>query len=141
MTTMPYAESTPRRSTGEKPMTEGTASARPADAADSALLASAIAGSEAAFSALYRRHGQVVYRFAYLWSGSAAVAADVTQEAFIHLHQRGGDFDPARGALQSWLLGITRNFVRRHLSSRYAEAATGYDDALLPEAAVDEVGS
>ena len=37
------------------------------------------------------------------------------------------DFDPVRGALQSWLLGIARNFVRRHLSSRHSEAPTAIE--------------
>ena len=135
MTAMPYADAT------KEPQITTQSSRDPGNPDDAALLASAIGGSESAFTALYRRHGPVVYRFAYLWSGSSAVASDVTQETFIHLHQRGGAFDSARGALQSWLLGIARNLVRRHLSARYAEMPTDFADALLPESAVDDAAS
>ena len=102
---------------------------------DDALLAAALAGDEHAFTALYRRHSSAVYRFAYLWSGTAVMAAEVAQETFIHLHVRGQDFDVARGALRPWLLGVARNLVRRQLSARYAETPTDFQDAdsLLPE--------
>ena len=104
---------------------------------DCALLAASLAGDQRAFAKLYRRHGGVVYRFAFLWSGTASVASDVAQETFIHLHTRGGDFDATRGELKSWLLGIARNLVRRQLSARYAETPTDFEagDALLPESA------
>jgi RNA polymerase sigma-70 factor (ECF subfamily) len=115
---MPYADSTP-------------APAPP----DAALLAASLAGDHRAFTALYRRHGATVYRFAYLWSGAAAVASDVAQETFIHLHTRGADFDAARGELRPWLLGIARNLVRRQLSARHMETPTDFhgEGALLPD--------
>jgi RNA polymerase sigma-70 factor, ECF subfamily len=78
-----------------------------------------------------------VYRFALLWSGSAATAADVTQDVFLHLLQRAGDYDAVRGALSPWLLGIARNFVRRRTGTP-REIALEADDAALPPAAVDE---
>ena len=80
---------------------------------DAALAARLACGDPAALAPLYRRHRGPVYRFALLWSGQAAVAADVTQDVFVHLLTRAGDFDPERGALLAWLLGIARNFVRR----------------------------
>ena len=113
---MPYADSHPAR-------------LQP----DAALLAASLAGDERAFTTLYRRHGATVYRFAYLWSGTAAVASDVAQETFIHLHTRGRDFDATRGELRPWLLGIARNLVRRALSARYAETPTDFQATLLPE--------
>ena len=48
-------------------------------------LRSALAGDEAAFTALYRRHRATVYRFVWLLTGSAAQAADITQDVFIEL--------------------------------------------------------
>jgi RNA polymerase sigma-70 factor (ECF subfamily) len=108
----------------------------PPQPTDAALVAASLAGDERAFATLYRRHGATVYRFAYLWSGTAGVASDVAQETFIHLHMRGGDFDAARGELRPWLLGIARNLVRRQLSARHQETPTDFAaaDALLPEA-------
>jgi RNA polymerase sigma-70 factor (ECF subfamily) len=81
--------------------------------ADAALMARLALGDAQALDPLYRRHKGLVYRFALLWSGSAATAADVTQDVFIHLLQRAADYDAVRGALAPWLLGIARNFVRR----------------------------
>lgn len=102
---------------------------------DAALLAASLAGDEHAFTTLYRRHSASVYRFAYLWSGTTTIAAEVAQETFIHLHLRGNDFDAARGELRPWLLGVARNLVRRQLSARHAETPTDFqdEDGLLPE--------
>jgi RNA polymerase sigma-70 factor (ECF subfamily) len=80
---------------------------------DAALAARVACGEAAALTPLYQRYRGPVYRFALLWSGSASVAADVTQDVFVHLLTRADDYDPARGPLQPWLLGIARNFVHR----------------------------
>ena len=79
-----------------------------------AVLAKRLAGGDRrSLAPLYRRHKGLVYRFALLWTGSAATAADVTQDVFLHLLERARDFDAARGALPAWLVGIARNFARR----------------------------
>jgi RNA polymerase sigma-70 factor (ECF subfamily) len=80
---------------------------------DAALATRLACGDPAALTPLYQRHRGPVYRFALLWSGSAAVAADVTQDVFVHLLTHADSFDAARGALQPWLLGIARNLVHR----------------------------
>lgn len=103
-------------------------------ATDAALAARLACGHAEALDPLYRRHRALVYRFARLWSGSAAVAADVTQDVFLHLLTRAGDFDPARAPLPSWLLGIARNFVRRRSG---AVAADSIDDGAEPAPPVD----
>ena len=63
--------------------------ARAAGAADdideARELQSALSGDDAAFTALYRRHRVAVYRFAWLVTGSAAQAADITQDVFVEL--------------------------------------------------------
>jgi len=87
-------------------------------ASDAALAARLACGDAGALTPLYRRHRGPLYRFALLWSGQAAVAADVTQDVFVHLMTHAAQFDPERGALLPWLLGIARNLVRRR---------TGYD--------------
>ena len=75
-------------------------------------------GDEEAFAALYRRHRDAVYRFALLRTGSAAQAADVTQEAFLHLMTRPEQYDPSRGSIAAWLCGVARNLARRETASR-----------------------
>jgi RNA polymerase sigma-70 factor, ECF subfamily len=105
--------------------------------ADAALMARLACGDLQSLDPLYRRHKGLIYRFALLWSGSAATAADVTQDVFLHLLQRAGDYDAVRGALSPWLLGIARNFVRRRTGTTQ-EVVLEADDAALPPAAVDE---
>jgi RNA polymerase sigma-70 factor (ECF subfamily) len=83
-------------------------------------------GDEAAFVALYRRHRDAVYRYALLRTGSAATAADLTQEAFLHLMTRPEQYDPARGSIAAWLCGVARNLARRE--SAHREDATDPDD-------------
>jgi RNA polymerase sigma-70 factor (ECF subfamily) len=112
---------------------------------DAALAARLACGDAAALTPIYRRHRAQVYRFALLWSGSAAVAADVTQDVFLHLLTRAGDYAPERGPLQPWLLGIARNFVHRRTGAdaRYvanddeAEPPAPDLDAPTPESALD----
>ena len=84
-----------------------------ADLADDVLLRRMIAGDEEAFTALYRRRQSAVYRFALHMSGNAAVAEDVVQEAFMTLIRDARRFDPQRGTLGGFLIGIARNHLRR----------------------------
>jgi RNA polymerase sigma-70 factor, ECF subfamily len=82
---------------------------------DEQLLQRMLAGSEQAFTALYRRRQANIYRFALQMSGSQSVAEEVTQEAFMFLMNQGHRYEPTRGSLLSYLYGIARNFVLRAL--------------------------
>lgn len=82
---------------------------------DSELLRSMMAGDEEALALLYRRRQGSVYRFALQMSGSTAIAEDVTQEVFLFLMREGHVFDPARGSLSAFLLGVARNHVLRRM--------------------------
>ena len=62
-----------------------------------------------AFEALYDRHGSAAYSLAHRIVGSAEAAEDVTQEAFLSIWRSGARFDPARGSVRSWTLGVVRN--------------------------------
>ena len=55
------------------------------DTADHELLRLTHAGRADAFTALYRRHQGPLYRYALMRCGSADMAADVVQEAFMGL--------------------------------------------------------
>ena len=85
------------------------------DVNDSELLRLMLAGDEEALSQLYRRRQGSVYRFALQMSGSKSIAEDVTQEVFLFLMRDGHVFDPARGSVSSFLLGVARNYVLRRL--------------------------
>ena len=98
------------------------------DLSDSDLLRSMLAGDEEALALLYRRRQAAVYRFALQMSGSKTIAEDVTQEVFLFLMRDGHVFDPARGALSAFLLGVARNHVLRRLRVEQLLAPLG-DDA------------
>jgi RNA polymerase sigma-70 factor (ECF subfamily) len=82
---------------------------------DNELLRSMLAGNEDALVVLYRRRQGPIYRFAYQMSGSVTLAEDVTQEVFLFLMRDAHVFDPTRGSLNSFLLGVARNYVLRRL--------------------------
>jgi RNA polymerase sigma-70 factor (ECF subfamily) len=105
-------------------------------ASDAALAARVALGDAVALTPLYQRHRAPIYRFALLWSASAAVAADVTQDVFVHLLTKAADYDPARGPLQPWLLGVTRNFVHRRTGAD-ARYVANDDDAEPPGPALE----
>lgn len=85
------------------------------DPSDSELLQSMLAGDEEGLAALYRRRARDIHRFALQMCGSQAVADDVTQEVFMVLIREVHTFNPARGSLQAFLMGIARNHVLRRL--------------------------
>jgi RNA polymerase sigma-70 factor, ECF subfamily len=62
-----------------------------------------------AFELLYDRHGGAAYSLAHRIVGDAQGAEDVTQEAFLSIWRSGARFDPARGSVRSWTLGVVRN--------------------------------
>lgn len=101
--------------------------------AEYALLARMKQGDEQAFVQLYRRHRDAVYRFALLYCGSPAAAADVTQDTFEHFIAHPQQFDPGRGTVGAWLCGIARNMARKHFGLR--EDAT--DPADMSDGHVD----
>lgn len=90
---------------------------------DDDLLRRIIAGEEDAFVCFFRRWQGRIYRFALHMSGSASVAEDVTQEAFMSVIRDASRFDPALGTASAYLFGIARNQVLRRLEK---------DRALVP---------
>ena len=92
----------------------------PDDATDSELLRSLKTGNEEALATLYRRRQGSIYRFALQMSGSHALAEDVTQEVFMVLIRGNADYDPSRGSVHAFMLGIARNHVLRRLHYQHA---------------------
>jgi RNA polymerase sigma-70 factor, ECF subfamily len=95
---------------------------------DRQLLRQLLRGKAAAFDILYERHQQDIYRFAWHMSGNDATAQEITQEVFLQMIRNPKAYDPQRGPMRAYLMGITRNLVRRRL-----EQARG--DVALPEEA------
>lgn len=89
-------------------------------------------------------YGRVVYGLARRVLAEPSLAEEAAQDTFLALWRRPGAFNPERGSLQAFLLGVARNkaidLVRREESVRRAK------DALMSEpepgdgAAEDEIG-
>lgn len=103
---------------------------------DASLLERMQSGDGAAFAGLYERHHRRIYRFVLLYTGQEGLAADVTQEVFVALIDN-ARFDPARGPLEAYLLGMARNLVRRQRrdAARFdtLDADDGSENGLLAD--------
>ena len=77
--------------------------------ADEDLLPIVSAGDADAFEVLYDRHSGVAFSLAYRIMGRRPEAEEVTQEAFLGIWRSGARYDPARGSVRTWILGIIRN--------------------------------
>ncbi len=87
------------------------------------------AGDEQAFTTLFRRRHHGIFRFALQLCGSQALAEDITQEVFMVLIRESHNFDPSRGSLSAFLLGVARNQLFRRLQRErfYAPLGDGGD--------------
>lgn len=79
-------------------------------------------GKPDALEAAYRRYGAVVHGYARGAAG-AETADEVTQDVFLAAWRAPSRYDPARGSLGGWLVGIARHKVVDALRSRERAAA------------------
>jgi RNA polymerase sigma-70 factor (ECF subfamily) len=81
---------------------------------DAELLKRSAKGDEEAFAALYRRHADVLYRFAFRMTGSSWGAEEIVQDVFMTLVREPGKYDAVRGTLPAFLFGIARNKIMKY---------------------------
>ncbi len=75
---------------------------------DTALMRRIGERDERALEELVRRFKRPLYSLAYRVAGSDRFAEDVVQEVFVAVWRDANRYDPARGAVSSWLLTMTR---------------------------------
>lgn len=75
-------------------------------------------GDDEALAQAYRSWGALVHTIALRSVGNEADAADITQAVFVSAWRGRSGFDPARGALSAWLVGITRRRIADHWEDR-----------------------
>jgi RNA polymerase sigma-70 factor (ECF subfamily) len=81
---------------------------------DEELLKRSAKGDEEAFTILYRRHADVLYRFAFRMTGSSWGAEEIVQDVFMTLVREPRKYDAERGTLPAFLFGITRNKIMKY---------------------------
>jgi RNA polymerase sigma-70 factor, ECF subfamily len=66
-------------------------------------------GDPRAFELLYDRHGGAAFSLAYRMTGNRSSAEDVAQEAFLSIWRSRLRYQPERGSVRTWVLGIVHN--------------------------------
>src|SRR5262249_49478726 len=67
----------------------------------------------AEFQAAFHAHKDAVYRFLWRMTGSNTAADDLAQDVFLILLRAPERFDPSRGGLRQYLIGVARNLAFR----------------------------
>lgn len=77
---------------------------------------------EEAFRRLFRRHAPHAHALALRVVRQAFLAEEAVQDAFLALWRDAGSYDPGRGSVRTWLMGMVHNravdLVRREESQR-----------------------
>jgi RNA polymerase sigma-70 factor (ECF subfamily) len=137
MTSMPSSalaiaqEETPQ---GETPQGEDTT---PTSATRSRKVENELVDEPIAFSEIYERHFDFVWRVARRLGVAASALDDVVQETFLVVHRRLDE--PRTSSLRTWIYGIAVLVVRNHRrsvrrKSPHATAGAGIDPDTLPDA-------
>jgi RNA polymerase sigma-70 factor (ECF subfamily) len=81
----------------------------PVATSDASLVERMVAGDQAAFTAIYDRHVDVVYGSVTRFLGDRGAAEEIVQDAFLAIWRRADTYLPGAGSVLGWLLGIARN--------------------------------
>lgn len=146
---MPFPRQRPRAATELAPVDAPAPAAAPGPVADAphedtphedamddaqadtgawSLVRAAQEGDMAAFSELYERYYDVVFRYVLFRMNDRNLAEDVTQEAFVRALRRIGSVTYQGRDIAAWFVTIARNLIFDHVkSSRYRLESTTSD--------------
>lgn len=98
-------------------------------------------GDDTALRAAYDVHGPTIYTYCRRSVGPER-AEDVTQEVFVSAWRARHRFDPGRGSLGAWLMGITKNRLVDNIRTerRHPEAREAVDQTLPSATDLDQMG-
>jgi RNA polymerase sigma-70 factor, ECF subfamily len=66
-------------------------------------------GDPRAFELLYDRHGGAAFSLAYRMVGNRVNAEDISQEAFLSIWRSRLRYQPERGSVRTWVLGVVHH--------------------------------
>jgi RNA polymerase sigma factor (sigma-70 family) len=110
------------------------------EASDEALLSGFATGDPEMAVVFVRRFQSKVFGLALMITRDRSDADEVAQDAFVRAWRYAASFDPRRGSVVSWLMGITRNAAvdRVRLTSTARARAELGDPAALSEAGIGD---
>ena len=100
----------------------------------------AFAAGTADLRAVYDAHGALVYSLCRRALGAEA-AKDATQEVFVSAWRNREQYDPGRGALGAWIVGITKRRIIDQLRSEGRHADRRADELHDERSSSDELRS
>ncbi|MDD7918822.1 MULTISPECIES: RNA polymerase sigma factor [Actinomycetospora] len=108
------------------------------------LAESFVTGDEAALRTAYDRWGRLVFALGLRSLPDRVDAEDITQQTFVTAWRGRHTFDPHRGTLPAWLLGIARRQVADRLrvlqrEARLQRVLERTEDPPAPEPSADRV--
>jgi RNA polymerase sigma factor (sigma-70 family) len=110
---------------------------------DAALLAAGARGDADAFAALYRRNLPLVLRWLLRQTGDRELSADLAAEVFAAALVSARRYEPERGPVVAWVLGIAHNKLResrrRHRVEESARRRLGFEPIVLGDADLERV--
>src|SRR6266852_1704399 len=91
---------------------------------EASLVASVASGDAHALEQLYERHSRGVYSLALRLLTDGPAAEEIVQETFLKLWRQPSAYQPSRGRLMPWLLGVAHHYAvdllrRRQLEQRH----------------------
>jgi RNA polymerase sigma-70 factor, ECF subfamily len=101
--------------------------------ADEELMHLVQQGEASAFELIYDRHGGAAFSLAYRMVANRTAAEDIVQEAFLSIWRSRVRYQPDRGSVRTWVLGIvhhrTIDGLRRNLvHDRRRASAEGIEE-------------
>jgi RNA polymerase sigma-70 factor (ECF subfamily) len=80
---------------------------------DRELLRRFRAGDRDGFAEIYRLYSKAVYRYSLFVAADPGKAAEITQDVFVWLVHHPDNYDPTRGELGGFLVGVARQLLRQ----------------------------
>ncbi len=76
---------------------------------DVALIGLIVQSESGGLSQLYDRYSRLVFSIAYSLVGDYSTTEEITQDVFVRVWERAGQYRPDQGKVSTWLISIARH--------------------------------